>query len=302
MRVTKIAARSMSKHVSGWLDRGPSSAHVFAAFDRVCNLATSGGDVIALAAPQVGDGPLNVVLGGKAALWGQVRPGSEVMCEADRLTILSGAGHRSFTIDLRRAALWEPCPDWDSLRARRGTMLPGLEALRTLCLSEGSNSVLLTLLGQVSRDSAAYVRPSIILELANEASICLRAGWGGEAQVSLQRGAAAIAGLGGGLTPAGDDFLVGLMLWAWLAHPVPGPFCQALVEEAAPRTTFLSAAFLRAAARGQCSAAWQRLLLALAGGREGDVVLAGRQVLGFGASSGADALVGFLYLAPGTCL
>ena len=57
-----------------------------------------------------------------------------------------------------------------------------------------------------------------------------------------------LAGLGDGLTPAGDDWLVGMMLWAWLAHAAPRRFCQVLSDAAVPRTTTLSAAFLQAAA------------------------------------------------------
>jgi len=133
------------------------------------------------------------------------------------------------------------------------------------------------------------------------AAEALREGWGGRVE-RLHEGALALAGLGSGLTPAGDDFLTGAMLWAWLAHPVPAPFCRALVEAAIPRTTLLSAAFLRAAARGECSASWHGLLEALseraeARGASWQLALhqAVQEIMAYGATSGADTLAGFLY-------
>jgi hypothetical protein len=97
------------------------------------------------------------------------------------------------------------------------------------------------------------------------------------------------------LTPGGDDFLCGAMLWAWLAHSRPGSLCHAIARSAAPRTTTLSAAFLWAAARGECSAAWHRLLEALAEGNGVGIAQAGQGVLARGATSGADTLAGFLW-------
>jgi hypothetical protein len=97
------------------------------------------------------------------------------------------------------------------------------------------------------------------------------------------------------LTPAGDDFLAGAMLWGWLAHPTPDFLCRLVIEAAVPRITTLSAAFLRAAARGECSAAWHALLAALSRGSDEEVARAARDVLALGATSGADTLAGFLW-------
>jgi hypothetical protein len=110
--------------------------------------------------------------------------------------------------------------------------------------------------------------------------------------------AAQLAGLGSGLTPAGDDFLMGVMLRAWLTHPEPEPFCQQIVEIAVPRTTTLSAALLRAASRGECSAAWHTLLTALESGAQPQLEKAVQAILSHGHTSGADILAGFLWLSP----
>jgi hypothetical protein len=113
--------------------------------------------------------------------------------------------------------------------------------------------------------------------------------------VSLCRSTARqLAGLGGGLTPAGDDFLVGAMHAAWLTRP---PREAALLSEviasaATPLTTRLSAAWLRAAARGEAAAPWHTLFEALAACDERALLAAARRILSIGHTSGADALAG----------
>jgi hypothetical protein len=135
-----------------------------------------------------------------------------------------------------------------------------------------------------------------IFSTAQKAGKDLREGWAGN-QEKLRVAGTKLAGLGCGLTPAGDDFLTGTMLWAWLAHPDPTSFCHTLLRVAAPRTTALSAAFLRAAAHGGCSQSWHALLAALSAGTKAEITVAVQQVLTHGATSGADTLAGFLYLS-----
>jgi hypothetical protein len=136
---------------------------------------------------------------------------------------------------------------------------------------------------------------SILVAIAREASDILQAGRDGDLAY-LQHQAVQLAGLGAGLTPSGDDFLCGVMLWAWLSLPQPDPFCRTLAKIAASRTTVLSGAFLRAAAEGQCDARWHRLLHVLATGAEDELEGAARAILAHGATSGADTLAGFLWL------
>ena len=131
---------------------------------------------------------------------------------------------------------------------------------------------------------------SSVLDAAGEATGLLQAGWQGD-EDQLGAGAARLAGLGSGLTPSGDDFLTGVMTWAWLDHPDPPALCHSLLDASALRTTTLSAALLGAAARGECSAAWQVLLAALAQGSDSDLDAAVRDVLSVGATSGAATFV-----------
>jgi hypothetical protein len=112
----------------------------------------------------------------------------------------------------------------------------------------------------------------------------------------MQSTAAQLAGLGVGLTPAGDDFLTGVMIWAWVAHADPEWVCRFLVEASASRTTALSAAFLRAAARGECAEAWHVLLAALRDGDQRRSEAALGDVIAHGHTSGADAVAGLFWM------
>ena len=264
-------ASSISRPVWERLQQGPFVARVLAVFDHACDLVTPGGDVVALVTPQIGNGPLNVVVEVEPGDFAAVEPGMAAMLNGGRLQV------GGLEVILEGAVVWEPCPDWSALRARRASIVSRLPLLWTIALRHAPANSLLEL--AVGRDAiSSYI-----------------AGWEGDI-ARLQEGAAQLAGLGSGLTPAGDDFLTGVMLWVWLAHPTPRSLCRALVEAAAPRTTTLSAAFLRAAAQGEWSAPWHRLLSALERGAEDELPAAVQEVLAYGATSGADALAGFLFL------
>lgn len=280
------AARSISRSVSERVLRGPvSSARVLCVFERACNLVTSDGDVIAVVSPSVGDGPLNVVVDRNDVSFKTLEPDAPARLERGRL-LFDG-----LEIDLVDALIWEPRPNWSGLRARRPVVAGHLLTLARLCQARAPADSLCSVL---ELESAAASACSAIGAVARRALGGLREGWKGDLD-SLREGATGLAGLGGGLTPSGDDFLVGLMLWAWVAHPRPRWFCPAVAETAAELTTILSSAFLQAAARGECSAAWHALLGALTEGSDAALTAAATQVLSHGATSGADILAGFLW-------
>jgi hypothetical protein len=275
-----LIARSISRPVQERLQGRPFAARALAVFDHACDLVTTDGDVVALVTPQIGDGPLNIVVEAEPGGFAAVEPGmpSRLAGRAQHPVPLLRVG--GLGVVLEGAAIWEPCPDWSVLRAGRAVIVGRLPLLRIVAL----------------RHAPAVGRDGVLsCAVAREAAATLWAGWKGDL-VQVREGTARLAGLGGGLTPAGDDFLIGAMLWAWLAHPIPLAFCHTLLTAAAPRTTTLSAAFLRAAAQGECNAAWHRLLAALEMGAEDELAATVREVLAYGATSGADALAGFLWM------
>jgi hypothetical protein len=107
-----------------------------------------------------------------------------------------------------------------------------------------------------------------------------------------------LAGLGGGLTPAGDDFLMGALYGLWLTQPAARArrWAQTMVDTAVPRTTTLAAAWLRAAAGGEAGVAWHELVDGMIDGDASRVDAALDCILATGHTSGADALAGFTAL------
>jgi len=139
-------ARSISRPVRERLYRlreGRPTARVLAVFERACDLITHGGDVLALVTPQIGDGPLNIVVDGAGELFAGVDPGAPVTLELEEERLWVGG----LGVDLGGAAVWEPRPDWNALRARRAAIAPHLPLLRALCLRHAPADSLLELLG-----------------------------------------------------------------------------------------------------------------------------------------------------------
>lgn len=270
-----MRALSISRTARRLLAEKSLAGKILAAFPQACDLILADGNVLAVVATDIGDGPLNIVVDLPGQLAG-VEVDTPACLEGETLII------SSLHIRLGDAQVWEPCPDWPTLRTNLDMVHTGLPALDTLAHTHCPAGSLLD-----------HTHPSAISGMVAEAELALRAGWAGDS-MSTHAGAAQLAGLGAGLTPAGDDFLTGTMLWAWLAHPGPKTWCRTVVEAAAPRTTTLSTALLRAAARGECAAAWHTLLTALTGD-QARLAVAVHQVLAHGATSGADALAGFLW-------
>ncbi len=302
--VNELVARSISRPVWERLGVASPAGQIVAVLGRSCVLGMGEGGHAILVPAEIGDGPLNIVVDGKPGAFSGVEVGSPAWLEAGRLLI------GRLEVTLGRSAIWEPRPDWDRLRSCREAITARLSFLRTLALQHAPEGSLLAHFFEpdVRRGSLGTPIEALVAK-ALESAEDLREGWHGN-PISLQLGASRLAGLGWGLTPAGDDLLCGVMLWAWLAHPSPPSFCHLLLEAAADRTTALSAAFLRAAARGECSAAWHRLLVALAGSRRHQptadalerIEHSVREVLSFGSTSGGDTLAGFLWIGcPPSC-
>jgi hypothetical protein len=307
--VRQLAARSVSRPV--WErhfhdDAGSTVGQVLVAFERACYLQLTDGSLIALVIPEVGDGPLSLTIDGDADQFTALKPGTPIVIAGKRLRV------DDVEVTLDGVRVWEPCPEWETLRAHRAHISERLHLVLTLALSCAPEGSLLGLLTESTVPQTDRSVLGIFLARARQAAQLLRAGWADGGAVdrrmragseddlaSLRSGAAQLAGLGGGLTPAGDDFLTGAMLWAWLAHPAPAGYCATLLSASITGTTILSAALLQAASRGECSAPWHDMLGALAGGSDAELERAVQGVLAHGHTSGADALAGFLWMQNG---
>lgn len=194
------------------------------------------------------------------------------------------------TIDPARAHVWDPGLPRDArLRSNRAStdrLVVAAEVARVLA---------------AGRAPSAGFGPLLVADGHGDP-------WLDAARVRIERQVAALAdrdveaavepavgliGLGTGLTPSGDDYLVGLLAgleasgdrsWA--------PLARAIATAAPSRTTAIGAAMLGHAARGEYTERLHDVLIALADGRSRGLAAAVGRAMAYGATSGADTLVG----------
>jgi hypothetical protein len=275
-------ATSISRSVKQRLQDQGFAGRVLSVHRLACNLIDEARDVVTLVVPSVGDGPFSIVVD---ASFDGLAVGDPARIETNRLVV----GGLAVTLD--GVPTWEPSPDWPRLRTAGEHIAAGFAVF-----DEWTSSAIWGGLTHVTgADQHAEGKPTFMARLARgkEAySRLIAEGLGEGKRDSLMEGARLLAGLGPGGTPAGDDFLVGVMAVTWLLGDEED--ASAIAEIAAPCTSALSAAFLRAAGRGEFIVPWHALLEALAAGDLAQVEQAAMAVESFGASSGADGLDGFI--------
>lgn len=116
----------------------------------------------------------------------------------------------------------------------------------------------------------------------------------------ITEGVHGFLGLGPGLTPSGDDFLVGFLCGITFlpnerCRAASAKLAQCLAQDAPLLTTALSAEYIRYAANGSYHAYLLKLLYALAHGGVQQTLEAGKSILSLGHYSGTDLLLGFVY-------
>lgn len=109
--------------------------------------------------------------------------------------------------------------------------------------------------------------------------------------------ALSLIGLGPGLTPSGDDFLVGLFTILNLKNSPyyeQRSFCEDVLMKAKHLTNDISYAALKKAAHGKVRESIIYLVASLIGGNEEDLNLSLNKVLNIGSSSGTDIALGIV--------
>ncbi|WP_052891079.1 DUF2877 domain-containing protein [Thermogemmatispora carboxidivorans] len=199
------------------------------------------------------------------------------------MPVLLGAG-RLYIEDLHWSVDLQSCPCWRTQLRRPPHLEPMLlvrnrERLRRLLLAPG--------LLRVRQEESHPLLAAMNAALRGEH--CLP-----EEPKTL---AELLAGRGPGLTPSGDDLLVGWLAagW-WLRGAEPGflTTCAQLLEAAGPRTHLLSRTWLSWAARGCFALPLLQLLESLAEEHEERLLAQAQAVLALGASSGYDLLCGLV--------
>jgi hypothetical protein len=262
-----VRALAIARPVWLGLSTQPFAGRVVSRFERACNLMDSEGRIIALTGPSIGKGPFCIVLHAAGDLFDHLQPRQSAYIDAHSVVL------GNCCIPLRDAQVWDPA-------------LPPIGL--PLCLRSPLAALLRPYTAWPQPRSSTSVDVTTARLLAQGARSLMAAV---ERRIGLAAAAQQLAGLGPGLTPAGDDFVLGVMAALWLLgerNPLP-----AMAAACATRTTLLSGAFLRAAAQGQFMEGWHHLAHALDRQDEPGSRRAVRQIAAFGASSGRDSLAGF---------
>ena len=280
----RLLAKTCSSEAVEWL-RTTQNATVNSSFERAFNLVDGRNRFLSIVAPESCNGPFSIVLFQfPESLDRIISVGSGAAVRKTSLTV------DRVTIDFSKAKIWYPRPDWD-------------------CVLEGSSGVdksLCDLQAILQCNASLYsLTPALFLSRCQMDNFCTKAsdaahqichGIANSYTQDIVLGVSTIAGLGIGLTPAGDDFLVGIMHALWILYDSEeATRLSGIISRAAiPRTTMLSAAWLSVASKGHASESWHDLLEGLTNGYSNDVEGACMRILGTGSTSGADALTGFL--------
>jgi len=131
----------------------------------------------------------------------------------------------------------------------------------------------------------------------------IRSALAAEELVAARSACLDLIGLGVGLTPSGDDYLVGLLAGLEATrHPLRGALGAAIGSAATAGTTAQAATALRHAAAGRYSEHLQDVLCAIGSAGRGQPSLdtAIDRALAFGATSGGDTLTGVFAAIDGS--
>jgi hypothetical protein len=245
-------------------------------FDRVVNM-TDGPRLVALAREGLDAGPLTIILRGL-----DTRAVRALHVEGTSIT-LDGR-----LLPLGGARLYRSRIDVDVVGSR---LLPrNLAALRSAVVSLAPPLSLAFLLD--ARRLEAF-RPGFERRLAAHVRDCVRDVLFGD----VLRGVGRLAGSGSGLTPAGDDFIAGLLVAMNLierAHMCDLSAEREAIFRAARTDNVVSDAHLRLSRDGRVFESMRDLLIALACGDTSDVRGRAERLMAVGSTSGADTAVGLL--------
>jgi hypothetical protein len=284
---TLLHAIEIAPAARRWL-AATRQARVLSVFERVCNLVNQHGDVLSITAGSPALTPFSLTIpASESGTILRIEPEHDVTVAAAILKV------GNLRIDTEKCRTWESSPAWQMVRETFGD--PGVERhLAAIVARLPAPPSLLDIFKAAGGGSRAAID---LHRRITDASDRLGHGLCTGSEADAVAGACRLAGLGSGLTPAGDDFILGALLAARAGLLGPGAEAVAPAVAAAvvPLTTTLSAAYVQAAARGECAAYWHALFSALQTGAGPATESAVRRMLLVGHSSGADALAGFLF-------
>jgi len=265
-------------------------ARVHSAFLRACNIETDSGELVTLLAAGSGNLPHGI----RCALsFAPLRQGQAAILEGATLRIPAA----DLLVNLSRAAVWNgtvaaASPGLCGAQAH-GTLRELCETLREHAPDQGVARALFC-----SGNPHSSLERTLVARIGQTLPILARATETKDA-AEVVSALSALVGLGAGLTPAGDDFIVGYLAALWSrSYREPGiaALLRALVStvgELSLHTNAISRQMLLDALQGHFAERLTEVVRCVCDG--GDVAGAAMRALQTGHSSGADVLCGLLF-------
>lgn len=268
---------------------GRFSGKVHSVFDRACNIGLETGALLTLVSSEKTNVPngLRIKTPARFAFPDFVRVGEPAACRGGTVRFTQSV----LSIDLRSAACWHI--DLSGLRIdlhRRDQAAAWTAAWQTLRQHQRGDTIPAIIEAVARAEGAFGTVPALLVATG---------------ALQVEEACAAIdplIGLGPGLTPAGDDFLVGYLAGLWSTAGSDTARLRFLasvgawLSQAASQTNVISRAHIQSAVRGHASEPIARLAERLDQADTIDSVCAGTQAaLQVGHSSGTDGVAGLLF-------
>jgi hypothetical protein len=236
--------------------------------------------------------PLTITLNNPTEKLRQVQPGMEARLSPDRIDIYAAG----IEVTLAGTPTWTPPLPIEEPGSREECLQRLKQTIQLVVKANveiGFGSFLLPLLDTEWAGVLPDEPPNLLTEIRRLEQALREGSPQKMLAILIQR----LLGLGRGLTPSGDDFIMGLLLvvnrWPHLFGPLPGlaELNRQVVEKAYSITTSISANLIESATLGYGD---ERLISALDGIVTGSLSAeeCAGNLLALGASSGVDALVG----------
>lgn len=278
------------------------SGHVLSVYDNYVNILL-GDRVLALSRDMSVSLPFGVTVAATES-WHRFGLGANhpVRLRGGRLELVGAfevrglATCRRFSCRPRRDAVYRP-----HLLGSR------LVELEMICRESPRSEGIIAYLGPQNGGAAASEAPNGVVERRMRLRFqSLVTGIRQNDDCLIAEGAHGLLGVGPGLTPSGDDFLLGFLagLTSW-----PEEHCRTaaaklgtcLVRDAPAQTTRIAAEYLRYAAMGCYHSYLTSLINAFLAGTDGELADAAAEMLTMGHFSGTDLLLGFVYGGQTAC-
>ena len=282
-------ASSVSDAVPGRIARAlPASLQVHSIFRSVVNISTADG-LLTIASPEAG-GLANGVLVDIGRDWRSLglEPGMPVRADF----VLVRVPDADLEIRLDAAPRWSPRFPLAEEVGGTGTARWRRRATATRVIASARVSA--GGFGALLREDATHRDPFRTVDVARPIIADLIVALETGDPSAAARIAVGLIGLGPGLTPSGDDALVGIEASLHALHSPMAGFLALAVDDVEQRTTALAATLLRHAAAGEFAERLHSLLGGVLGPDESTIVTAIDRAVAWGATSGTDCLLGVL--------